>query len=41
LALLHNIEMIVKEKMRTSVFIAHRLKTISNSGEPIEFPLLS
>jgi ABC-type transport system involved in Fe-S cluster assembly fused permease/ATPase subunit len=30
--LLRNIEMILKEKMRTSVFIAHRLRTISNSG---------
>jgi ATP-binding cassette, subfamily B (MDR/TAP), member 7 len=33
LALLRNIEMILKEKMRTSVFIAHRLRTISNSGK--------
>jgi ATP-binding cassette, subfamily B (MDR/TAP), member 7 len=32
LALLKNIEKILKEKQRTSVFIAHRLKTISNSG---------
>jgi len=32
LALLRNIEMILKEKRRTSVFIAHRLRTISNSG---------
>jgi len=35
LALLRNIEMILKEKMRTSVFIAHRLRTISNSGKSV------
>ena len=33
MALLRNIETILKEKQRTSVFIAHRLKTISNSGK--------
>ena len=33
--MLRNIEEILKEKMRTSVFIAHRLRTIANSDKII------
>jgi ATP-binding cassette, subfamily B (MDR/TAP), member 7 len=40
LALLNNIEGILKEKRRTSVFIAHRLRTIYNSGFQTLFPFL-
>ena len=32
---MRNIEEILKEKMRTSVFIAHRLRTIANSDKII------
>ena len=34
-SLLHNINSILKEKARTSVFVAHRLRTISDSDEII------
>ncbi|KAI9790043.1 MAG: Iron-sulfur clusters transporter atm1, mitochondrial [Piccolia ochrophora] len=40
-ALLQNINSILKDKVRTSVFVAHRLRTIYDSGNSVPLTILS